>query len=633
MQSQTPLIEISFRPLQSLSPGEGPAGASPRNAHTPRTIHTPRTPKKYTVSPQIKQLNIVDTLRQFSISTPRSLSSRTPRVEIARLIEDSPCEQAVRVVADICEKQKRMSGPPRAEFHYTDLTEVSSSSVNKTLASNAAAAANAAVAAAAAAAASVTSEIQKPMRAVVLSRNSFPSPCTSNEIAEVRLSDSTPRAAQAERVAQEAWNLEFMLESKSLKIETKVQELLSLEIPLKAEELRRVLRELSMKKGALANNPSIKYPAAFRVQTSGGGGILQVHNKKKIYMYFPAKTISEGEFKTVYNGWSVTHKIKRVAIAIAKLSKSPRGILAASVAAANEEKYLKKFNNKTHFVKLLDAFYFPDNKQVLVMKWYPMDGLDVVNLHISRTTPASYKYSLLQKLKLIINIFEGIQYMQQRANVVHRDIKPDNYLIDDKGIRLTDFGFTTDASNIAELNQFKGSYPYVPFEMLKGELYQDGFAQDNWGAACIAYLLLAEHAYPWHKYLVPTNIDKPKAVEAIMKFHQEVPPLSQPLSRLFWEMFHPCPTERPPVHEIIERLNSIVHDIQTPAVLPSAPAAANEREDPEPRLQGQISAPSPAAPKAYPQSRVSNTEHHHHHHHRGHKSSKHKSKAEKKKQI
>lgn len=122
----------------------------------------------------------------------------------------------------------------------------------------------------------------------------------------------------------------------------------------------------------------------------------------------------------------------------------------------------------------------------------------------------------------------GLRYLHQ-ADVVHRDMKPENVLISGNGIaKLCDFGVSAYghetpqdfSSPIKLLAQYVGSPPYSPPEVmilkdkllaeLKGSEY-DPFKMDCWGLGmllfCIVYgavpfqaALVTEHAYRDYKF-------------------------------------------------------------------------------------------------------------------------------------
>ena len=75
-------------------------------------------------------------------------------------------------------------------------------------------------------------------------------------------------------------------------------------------------------------------------------------------------------------------------------------------------------------------------------------------------------------------------------NVVHRDLKLDNILIDEKkNIKLIDFGFSVFASPEHKLGLFCGTPHYMDPDIVKKKEY-NGQAADVWALGVILFILM-----------------------------------------------------------------------------------------------------------------------------------------------
>lgn len=135
---------------------------------------------------------------------------------------------------------------------------------------------------------------------------------------------------------------------------------------------------------------------------------------------------------------------------------------------------------------------------------------------------------LCERYCIFKQIAHGLQFLH-KADVVHRDMKPENVLLDKNGVaKLCDFGVSTHGheipqdflSPIRKSSQYVGSPPYSPPEVMllkekpsaeAKNFEYDPFKMDCWGLGmllfCIVYgavpfhaALAAEHAYRDYKF-------------------------------------------------------------------------------------------------------------------------------------
>lgn len=94
----------------------------------------------------------------------------------------------------------------------------------------------------------------------------------------------------------------------------------------------------------------------------------------------------------------------------------------------------------------------------------------------------------LQSQRILKEMLLGVQACHL-ADVVHRDIKPDNFLVgtDGRTVKLCDFGLAAKLPSRGQLKGTCGTVPFMSPEMLKNSAY--GKATDVWSYGCTAYML------------------------------------------------------------------------------------------------------------------------------------------------
>jgi len=90
---------------------------------------------------------------------------------------------------------------------------------------------------------------------------------------------------------------------------------------------------------------------------------------------------------------------------------------------------------------------------------------------------------------IIYQLSQGIKYIHDR-NIVHRDVKLENLLLDGKGtVKIIDFGFSTVVPPGKKLNVFCGTPSYMAPEVVARKEYA-GFGADVWAVGVVLYALL-----------------------------------------------------------------------------------------------------------------------------------------------
>lgn len=187
--------------------------------------------------------------------------------------------------------------------------------------------------------------------------------------------------------------------------------------------------------------------------------------------YEIVKSIGEGGMANVY---LANDKILERKVAIKVL----RGDLSA------DEKFVRRFqrealsvSNLSHpnIVEVYDVGE-EDGQYYIVMEW--IDGKTLKQLLNKRES-----LTLTEVIDIMTQLTDGIAHAHE-SYIIHRDIKPQNIMIENDGkIKITDFGIAMalNATQITQTNSVMGSVHYLPPEQasgknstIKGDIYSLG---------------------------------------------------------------------------------------------------------------------------------------------------------------
>jgi len=75
--------------------------------------------------------------------------------------------------------------------------------------------------------------------------------------------------------------------------------------------------------------------------------------------------------------------------------------------------------------------------------------------------------------RLSLDILRGLEYLHHTLHLIHRDIKPQNILVNTQGVvKLADFGVSGEIANTAAFaNTFIGTIKYMSVNRIKGSKY------------------------------------------------------------------------------------------------------------------------------------------------------------------
>lgn len=170
------------------------------------------------------------------------------------------------------------------------------------------------------------------------------------------------------------------------------------------------------------------------------------------------KTIGRGAFGEVQ---LVRHKYTHKVYAMKLLSKSEM-IKRSDSAFFWEERFIMAHANSDWIVKLHFAF---QNVRFLYMVMDYMPGGDLVNLMAKYDVPEKWAKFYCAEVILAVDAIHSMGF-------VHRDIKPDNMLLDHRGhLKLADFGtcMRMDEDGLVHSETAVGTPDYISPEVLKSQ--------------------------------------------------------------------------------------------------------------------------------------------------------------------
>ncbi|MFD7661375.1 protein kinase [Streptomyces sp. NPDC059788] len=157
------------------------------------------------------------------------------------------------------------------------------------------------------------------------------------------------------------------------------------------------------------------------------------------------------------------------------------------------------------------------------------------------------------------------------VGVLHRDIKPGNVLIDERGaVVLTDFGIAAmqDATALTMAGMLIGSPDYMAPERVAGQ--EQGPPSDLWSLGATLCAAVAGQS-PF------TRATTLATLHAVLHEEPTIPPAAGPLREVLVALLNKAPEARPTLDEVEARLEPLVR--QAAAAAPTAPMSAAEAVD------------------------------------------------------
>ena len=200
------------------------------------------------------------------------------------------------------------------------------------------------------------------------------------------------------------------------------------------------------------------------------------------------------------NNYKLDKMLGQGSYAVVKLAEHK--VTGEKVAIKTYEKYRladpRKMKNVRREIEILKSMDHPNiiklydscenNKQIHLI----MEYIGKNSLHAFLKARTNRRLEEHEAKKIYAQVCKGIAYCHSK-NIVHRDLKLENIIIDDnKNIKIIDFGFSIVVSPDKTLNIFCGTPSYMAPEIVSKKDYK-GHLTDTWALGILLFTLLCGH--------------------------------------------------------------------------------------------------------------------------------------------
>tara|TARA_B110000971_G_scaffold48732_1_gene48790 strand:+ start:1949 stop:3055 length:1107 start_codon:yes stop_codon:yes gene_type:complete len=246
---------------------------------------------------------------------------------------------------------------------------------------------------------------------------------------------------------------------------------------------------------------------------------INILNNKYYYYNIP---IGFGSFSTIFKGADYSDDKE---IAVKKINK------IIDKRHFNNEINLMKSLSHDNILKLHEVVRKTQKEIYFILEY--CEGGDLNDYISSGDTEFDNKY--------YYEILEALEYLYKN-DILHRDIKPQNILIHENSIKISDFGFAKTFEKNELITTFCGSPLYMAPEIILNKKYN--YTSDIWSLGVVLYQLLTkQHPYQcdsreilWKKmkaqelkidFEVINSINKKTIIASLLKFNDK--------QRITWE--------------------------------------------------------------------------------------------------
>lgn len=175
-------------------------------------------------------------------------------------------------------------------------------------------------------------------------------------------------------------------------------------------------------------------------------------------------------------------------------------------------KFILKENSEEDLdIKILKTLYHPNIIRYFRSISKPEEGYIAIIMELADTDLYNFildkKFTSEEmKYDFLIQVTEAINYLHNEITppVIHRDLKPQNILIVNNKIRLTDFGIarvksSNDAMNISRTKEALGTSRFMPPELLTSteKYFICNAFQDIWSFGIIVHQMFSNGLHPF----------------------------------------------------------------------------------------------------------------------------------------
>ena len=267
--------------------------------------------------------------------------------------------------------------------------------------------------------------------------------------------------------------------------------------------------------------------------------MLKSPEEKIIGNYVIEKIIDKNDYSKVV---LAKHLITGEKVAIKVLNKKLFKNNILTLKRIKKEIQILKIAKHENIINMLEKI---ENKDAiyLVTEYYPNDLLTIV---------AKDKHKKLSEGKALNYFFQyinGLHYLHEN-NICHRNIRPDNILLDENNskLKIIDFGLSTFYSKNELLNSPVGSILYAPPEMHLSEKYSGELA-DIWDAGLVLFFMVSG-------YLPFSEEDEEKNINHIITGFYEIP---SDISNFCAEIIRSCLQVNPNKRINLEKLGEFIN--------------------------------------------------------------------------